>query len=540
MEAATSKRPLVLTRSSFPSGGRYAGHWLGDNLAAWGDLQVSISGIQDFSMFGIPYVGADICGFRGSTTEGLCLRWHQLGAFYTFSRNHNDIGQIRQDPAAWPKVAAATRKSFLFRYRYLPYLYTLHYFAATSGSTVVRPLFFEFPKDHLARFNDGEFMWGEAMLIIPAIDILPDVYAYLPQDASWYSLRDADYGIKTASGLEFVNAGIEDVLPVFIRGGYIIPRQAPEMTTIASRKNPLELVIALNDMAEASGRLFWDDGESPITPNCCSTYQFEMRANSTHAEFTVTGYAANITIPPLNVIDIFGYDWLPHFEAAVVNGVPRSLSDCASYDSAKRVVSINCTNLLDISSVGKSISWSNTYSETVDPDKRVECFPAPGTTQLESRCAQVGCIYDRLPEFGIPACYFPPKSGYVKTGTTSDGVVLESYRPVSNPYGDNISPIFFKYSRIGSTLNIRIGPEGRYEPPLNLPRESYDIGEELVVEQTTETGVFAFKVKRPSANESIWDTTIGGLMFADQYIQSEEAISKRKYMGHHNWWINVR
>uniref|UniRef100_A0A9J2PBC3 Maltase n=1 Tax=Ascaris lumbricoides TaxID=6252 RepID=A0A9J2PBC3_ASCLU len=542
MEAATSKRPLVLTRSSFPSGGRYAGHWLGDNLAAWGDLQVSISGIQDFSMFGIPYVGADICGFRGNTTEGLCLRWHQLGAFYTFS--------------------------------------SLHYFAATSGSTVVRPLFFEFPKDHLARFNDGEFMWGEAMLIIPAIDIWPEVYAYLPQDASWYSLRDADYGIKTASGLEFVNAGIEDVLPVFIRvlddlipgyvnacffhviaiGGYIIPRQAPEMTTIASRKNPLELVIALNgidihillfptfyllnssvslnrlivhapDMAEASGRLFWDDGESPITPNCCSTYQFEMRANSTHAEFTVTGYAANITIPPLNVIDIFGYDWLPHFEAAVVNGVPRSLSDCASYDSAKRVVSINCTNLLDISSVGKSISWSHTYSETVDPEKRVECFPAPGTTQLESRCAQVGCIYDRLPEFGIPACYFPPKSGYVKTGTTSDGVVLESYRPVSNPYGDNISPIFFKYSRIGSTLNIRIGPEGRYEPPLNLPRESYDTGEEFVVEQTTETGVFAFKVKRPSANESIWDTTIGGLMFADQYIQIAAFIGSSEIYG---------
>uniref|UniRef100_F1KPW3 Maltase n=1 Tax=Ascaris suum TaxID=6253 RepID=F1KPW3_ASCSU len=679
MEAATSKRPAVITRSSFPSGGRYAGHWLGDNLAAWGDLLVSVVGIQEFSIFGIPYVGADICGFRGDTTEELCLRWHQLGAFYTFSRNHNDIGQVRQDPAAWPSVAAATRQVYLFRYRYLPYLYTLHYLAATTGSTVVRPLFFEFPNDEAAHANHEQFMWGEAMLIAPVLrQGAKEVYAYLPREATWYSLRDTDYGVKTGSGFTFLSAPLDQLPPVLIRGGCIIPRQAPEMTTIASRKNPLELVIALNGTDEASGTLFWDDGESPITPNCCSVYQFKLRVSATSTEFTVTGYSANITIPSLNVIDILGYDRTPNFETAVVNGIPRSLSECASYDSTKQIVSINCTNLLDISSVGKSISWSNTYSETVDPDKRVECFPAPGTTQLESRCAQVGCIYDRLPEFGIPACYFPPKSGYVKTGTTSDGVVLESYRPVSNPYGDNISPIFFKYSRIGSTLNIRIGPEGRYEPPLNLPRslvdcstynpvmhivyinctdlldissvgksivwsnmysevvdqdkridclpapttdslvnrcaqvgciydywadygipecyfprrsgyiikgtttdgvvlesypgvsnpygdnispiffkysqigstvnirigpegryepqlslprESYDTGEELVVQQTTETGVFAFKVKRPSANESIWDTTIGGLMFADQYIQIAAFIGSSEIFG---------
>ena len=128
LEELTGQRAFVLTRSTFAGTGAHGGHWTGDNFASWEHLQHSVPAMLAMNMFGIPYVGADICGFHGSTAEELCARWMQLGAFYPFARNHNTKTGLPQEPYRWDSVARVSRIAINIRYSLLPVYYTSFYF----------------------------------------------------------------------------------------------------------------------------------------------------------------------------------------------------------------------------------------------------------------------------------------------------------------------------------------------------------------------------------------------------------------------------
>nr|XP_060642833.1 lysosomal alpha-glucosidase-like [Anolis sagrei ordinatus] len=256
-----AKRPFIISRSTFPSQGKYSGHWLGDNRSTWKDMAWSIPGMLSFSLFGIPLVGADICGFSGSTSEELCTRWMQLGAFYPFSRNHNTQDEKAQDPPAFsPAARTAMKEALEIRYSLLPYLYSLFHRAHLQGDTVARPLLFEFPKDVATYSIDKQFLWGRGLLVTPVLDPGVDwVIGYFPRGL-WYDYYTGS--LVNSSGENLKMAAPLDHINLHIREGTILPTQNPGCCTSVSRGNPMRLIAALSQNANAWGDLYWDDGES--------------------------------------------------------------------------------------------------------------------------------------------------------------------------------------------------------------------------------------------------------------------------------------
>ncbi|KAF9366259.1 hypothetical protein BGX34_004710 [Mortierella sp. NVP85] len=283
-------KPFILTRSSFPGTGAYAAHWTGDNWSEWSHLHYSIPGILSFGLFGIPFTGADICGFNGNTTEELCLRWHQLGALYPFSRNHNVIQASDQEPYVWPNsVLPATRQALQIRYSLLPYLYGAFERAHRTGQPVWQPLFFKYPHDSLTLKIDQQFLLGDSILVSPALsEGLLKVKAYFPGSGPWYDFtthervmgadpnparsdRSHRYALLNAK------AGT-DPIPLSISGGSVIPIHLnPQLTVASTRSQPISLLVALDPKGFAKGEMYIDDGNS-VKPLYQARVSFELTA----------------------------------------------------------------------------------------------------------------------------------------------------------------------------------------------------------------------------------------------------------------------
>ncbi|KJE94142.1 lysosomal alpha-glucosidase [Capsaspora owczarzaki ATCC 30864] len=261
LEVVRKQRSFVISRSTFPGSGRATGHWTGDNHATWDDLYYSIPGMINFQMFGIPLVGSDICGFLDDTTEELCGRWMQLGAFYPFSRNHNTLGAAPQEPYTWPSVAAISRTVLGIRYSLLSYYYSLFYLAHVQGTTVIRPLFFEFGNDTTTYTIDRQFLVGNALLVTPVLTQgASTVSGYFPQGVwyDWYTLSPA-VGYSSIGSWQTLNAPF-NTIPLHLRGGSIVPIQNPALVSADAHSSDFTLLVATNSTGSAQGFLFLDDG----------------------------------------------------------------------------------------------------------------------------------------------------------------------------------------------------------------------------------------------------------------------------------------
>ncbi|KAL3481946.1 glycosyl hydrolases family 31-domain-containing protein [Aspergillus californicus] len=270
-------RPLIITRSTYAGAGAHVGHWLGDNVSSWDQYRVSIAQIVAFaSMFQMPMVGADVCGFGRNTTEELCSRWAALGAFYTFYRNHDELDAISQEFYRWPTVSESAKKAIDIRYRLIDYIYTAFHKQSETGEPFLQPYFYLYPEDENTFTNQHQFFYGDALLVSPVMDQgSTTVKAYFPKDIfyDWYTGHPIHGKGKT---ITLSNIDITHI-PIHIRGGSIIPvRASGAMTTTELREENFQLIIAPGLDGTAAGSLYLDDGDS-LEQSHTAEIEFEYR-----------------------------------------------------------------------------------------------------------------------------------------------------------------------------------------------------------------------------------------------------------------------
>lgn len=257
---APERRPFVLSRSGYAGMQRYAATWTGDCCSDWEGLKMANLQCQRLSLSGISFCGADAGGFLGHPTPELFCRWMQLGAFQGFFRNHSSGEFGGQEPWAFgEEIGACVRRAIEERYKLLPYIYTQFFRYSRNGTPVIRSLALQCDHNVDTYWRSSEFFLGEHLYVAPIHH--PGEkgrFIYVP-DGRWYSLWD-DSPAPASLKETWVEAPLSSI-PVFVRGGAVIPRW-PVQQYVGELKNPpLTFDLWWAPSCEETSYFYSDEGD---------------------------------------------------------------------------------------------------------------------------------------------------------------------------------------------------------------------------------------------------------------------------------------
>lgn len=224
------KRPFNLTRSAYSGIQRYAAVWTGDNVAYDEHMLLGVRMVSSMGLAGIPFAGYDTGGFVGDANTKLFARWISIATFSPFFRGHSMINSRDSEPWSYgEEVEQISRNYIKFRYKMLPYIYSLFYEASQNGMPLQRSLAIDYP--HEPRVYDGQFfnqyLFGPFMLVAPVESGKDFTKVFIPE-GTWYSLYN---GKKHEGDTEVIVECPVHKLPVFVKAGAILPMQPSKSST---------------------------------------------------------------------------------------------------------------------------------------------------------------------------------------------------------------------------------------------------------------------------------------------------------------------
>ncbi len=258
------RRNMIFTRSGFSGIQRYGSVlWSGDVGNDWQTLRYQISAGLNFVATGIPWWTYDAGGFfrpgdqhtNADYIERM-IRWIQAGTFLPMMRVHGYMSDT--EPWRYGKEAQRIITDYIhLRYKLLPYIYSEVAKVTMEGSTLMRPLVFDFPTDPVALEHLNEYMFGPSLLINPVTEKGVDCWkTYLPNHLSgWYDFWTG----QKYEGKQWVNVPVNiEKIPIFVKVGTILPMGVVKQSV--SEKKDAPITFTVYPGADASFSLYEDEG----------------------------------------------------------------------------------------------------------------------------------------------------------------------------------------------------------------------------------------------------------------------------------------
>ncbi|NNM86252.1 MAG: glycosyl hydrolase family 31, partial [Phycisphaerales bacterium] len=197
------------------------------NLAV---LPATNSGGLNFCAAGLPYWTTDTGGFfrpgdqyTSKAYHELLVRWFEWSTFCPILRIHG--WESRTEMWNYGKNTMALLRRFdVFRYRMLPYIYSVAWNVTHNGVSIMQPLMMVFPHDPKAAAVSHEYMFGPDFLVAPVLQPMVGgeghTSVYLPAGVTWINFWTG----KTVAGGQTLRAKSPlSQMPLFVRAGSLLP-----------------------------------------------------------------------------------------------------------------------------------------------------------------------------------------------------------------------------------------------------------------------------------------------------------------------------
>ena len=219
------RRPFIFHRWGGLGSHRYPIGFSGDTYSTFGSLAFQPYFTATASNVCFGYWGHDLGGHLqiAPTNPELMLRWMQFGVFSPIFRTHG-ASQDGNERRIWkfdnfPLLLDCVN----LRYELMPYIYTAARQAYETGVSICRPLYYDWPEENEAYRQEGEYMFGDDILVSPIVtaagpDGLTFHKTWLPE-GMWFDVcrNELVKGATTLSGYY----GQCDI-PYYIKAGAVV------------------------------------------------------------------------------------------------------------------------------------------------------------------------------------------------------------------------------------------------------------------------------------------------------------------------------